>query len=352
MLRALLAAVLSAWPTMAQGSKDVILVAGGTHLVEVIDSDSLETYGRIHFQFPIGSVGINGVGLSADGTTVYVEGPISSAPNTCCHLYATDVATLQTGVAASIPGSPSRDSFVISEGVVHRRTSLPATALSAGMRNSRLHLSADGRWLYGVRNGGGAALTVFDVAEERVAREFALPDAGGNSFQSGTWAGDRFYLFAAREDGLGRLWIMLPETTQLGEGINVEFGRISGCREPASKTLTAAGGRLFMYEVFGFKGDRRNCNAAVPRGAWMVDPASGRLLNHVAGDVALSALMGDRTKPVLYGLGSGNLLRIDAVSGAVLKARGVDSGFLRMAVGAMRVVPSGDVVAVPPVTAR
>src|SRR5881394_3793330 len=88
----------------AQDSKNVIVVAGQADVVEVIDPVSLETLGRIHFKFADGSVGLNGVSVGADGSRVYVEGPIPSEPHVCCSLYSTDLATLQTGVVASIPG--------------------------------------------------------------------------------------------------------------------------------------------------------------------------------------------------------------------------------------------------------
>jgi hypothetical protein len=346
---ALLASVLAAWPAlMAQDSRGVILVGGGAHFVEVIDRVSLETYGRIHFKFPIGSMSLNGVALSADGATVYVEGPAPLDPNSCCYLYSTDVATLRTGVAASIPGSRSRDSFVISDGLVHRTTALSRNGVSEAISSSRLYLSPNGKWLSTVRSAGGPALAMVNLEQGRVAREFTLPGSNGNSLLGGTWAGDLFYLYAAIQDGWGRLWTVLPEATKLGEGVEVKFDTIADCRAPDIKSLTAAMGRLFVYEVFGFKGDRkRNCGASVPGGAWMLDPGSGRLLSHIAGDVAFSALMGDRTEPVLYGLGSGKLLRIDAGDGRVLKSRTVDSRFLRMTVGSMRVVPAGDVIAVP-----
>ena len=79
----------------------------------------------------------------------------------------------------------------------------------------------------------------------------------------------------------------------------------------------------------------------------MIDPTTGLLLSHIAADVPFSSLMGDRTEPILYGLGSGRLLRIDARDGRVVKSRTLDRRFLHMAIAPIRVVPTGDVRVVP-----
>src|SRR5260370_28725633 len=84
----------------AEDWKIVIVVGGGTDIVEVIDPASLERLGRIHFKFRDGSVGINGVFVDSDGSRVYVEGPIPSEPHGCCSLYSTDIVTLQTSTVA------------------------------------------------------------------------------------------------------------------------------------------------------------------------------------------------------------------------------------------------------------
>ncbi len=90
----------------AQGSHTVILAARRAGDVEFIDSQTLQTLGFLHFSLPDPTVGLNGMSVSADGTTLYVDGPTPSNPLSCCALYAVDLATFQSTLAASIPGTP------------------------------------------------------------------------------------------------------------------------------------------------------------------------------------------------------------------------------------------------------
>jgi len=60
----------------AQDANRYILATRRSGAIEIIDPESLATLGRIHFDLPSESVGLNGISASADGTTLYVEGPI------------------------------------------------------------------------------------------------------------------------------------------------------------------------------------------------------------------------------------------------------------------------------------
>jgi hypothetical protein len=145
----------------------------------------------------------------------------------------------------------------------------------------------------------------------------------------------------------------LPDTKQLGEGVAVEqLGQIPGCASNNDKDIVAAGKRVFLYERFGFIGDRRIiCNTPVPGGAWIVDPRTGRPAKHITSDAHFSTLVADQRRSFLYGWasegrygdGPGRLLRIDARNGRIVKSRVVKSGFLRMAIAPVRFVPRGDV---------
>src|SRR5689334_12313231 len=112
-----IAALLACSTVTAQHSKDMILAASRSGIVELIDRSTLETLSRIHFDLGPRSAGLNGVSASADGSMLYVEGPIENEPHGCCSLYSIDLATLQLKTAASIPGSRSRRSFVVSDGL-------------------------------------------------------------------------------------------------------------------------------------------------------------------------------------------------------------------------------------------
>jgi hypothetical protein len=348
-----ISALLVCTTLVAQDSRTMILVASRSGVVELINPSTLETVGRIHVDFGLQSVGLNGVSASADGSLLYVEGPIPNEPHGCCALYSIELATLQTKVAASIFGSRSRNTFVVANGLVYVATALAPNGIPRDMSNDRLHRSPGGRWLFGVKSFRGPALDVFDVDRGQVVRQLTPEGLEGDWWPTGTWSGDRFYLYAANGNGSGRLWSVSADTPQLGAGATVApIGRLAGCSDQSSKAITAAAGNLFIYEEFGFKVDRRNgCAGRVPGGAWVVDPATGELTRQIAPDLHFSALLSDQVGSELYGLSPGGpnwefpaeLVRIDPSDGGILQSRYLDPGFWRIAIAPVRAVPSGDV---------
>lgn len=347
-----IAALLACSVLIAQDSSNMILAASRSGVVEFIDPATLETVGRIHWDLGPGSAGLNGVSASADGSVLYVEGPIQGEAQGCCSLYSIDLATLQIKVAASIAGSRSRNSFIVSDGLVYPATALSQNRIGGDVSNDRLHLSPDNRWLFGVKSFRGPALDVYDVARGKVVRQLTPEGLQGDWWPAGTWSGDRFYLYAANNTGWGRLWTVSPETTQLGSGVAIPpLGRLSSCTDRSSKAIVASGSNVFIYEEFGFKIDRRNeCAGGVPGGAWIVDPATGQLTSQIAADRHFSALVSDRAGSALYGLSAEDpnwelppeLVRMDT-NGRILRSRHLDKGFWRIAVAPLRMVPSGDV---------
>jgi hypothetical protein len=341
---------------LAQDPRQVVVIAGRSPLLEIIDPVTLETLARVHFSFPDGSVGFNGVAISADGSTVYVEGPIPSNTRGCCVLYALDLATMKATVAASIPGTSWRSQFVFSDGVVFPASSLSPSGRITGMRYSLMHVSPDGHWVFGVRNFQGPALEVFDLTRGELVRELMPSQLEDGTFASGGWAGEHFYFIAGSKQNSGKLWMVSPDTTELGPGVPVEdYGETPDCAEPAFSQLLAAGDKVFLYEPFGFKVDRRvQCHVPVPGGVWMIDPATGRQAGRTAIGLHFSTVVADRTGTFLYGLASeglyqnasGQLLRINVQDGSVLKWRSIERGFIRMTVASIRSVPTGDVFAV------
>ena len=189
-----IAALLACSILTAQDSKEMILAANRSGVVELIWPTTLETAGRIHFDPGPRSVGLNGVFASDDGSRLYVEGPVSTDPNGCCSLYSIDLGTLQTKVAASVPGSSSRHLFVVSDGVVHLAGALTPNGIAREMDGARLHLSPDGRWLFGVRSFRGPTLVEYDVARGQVIRQLTPEGLEGDWWPAGAWSGDRFYL--------------------------------------------------------------------------------------------------------------------------------------------------------------
>jgi hypothetical protein len=351
--RSAIVALLVCSTLAGQDLRNIILASSQSGVVELINPSTLETVSRIHLDFGPGSAGLNGVSASADGSMLYVEGPLPTDPHGCCSLYSVELATLQMKVAASVAGSASRNSFVVSDGVVYPATGLPPRGIADSMRNDRLHLSPDGRWLFGVKSFRGPALDMYDFGGGQVVRQLIPAGLQGDWWPTGTWSGDRFYLYAADYTGSGRLWTVSPETTQLDAGATIAaFGQLSGCSSQSSQAIAASAGDLFIYEEFGFNIDRRNqCGTAVPGGAWVVDPGTGQVIRQIAPDLHFSVLVPDLTGSELYGLSAegpdwglpAELVRIEPRSGRILESRHLGPGFWRLTVARLRAVPAGDV---------
>ncbi len=355
-------ALLACSGLQAQDLRNLILAARRQGVIEVIEPTTLITVSRIHFHVPPDSAGLNGVSASADGTIVYVEGPITGLPDasgSCCFLYSVDLATLHAKTVAGIWGSRSREAFVISDGVVHRTAELSPSGSIADMGGDQLHLDPPGHLLFGVRGFRGPALDVYDLVRGSIIRRLTPTGLDGDWYPSGAWSGDRFYFYAARSDGsAARLWAVSAKTEQLGPGVAVKtFGQIPGCSRGRLEEITAAGGNLFVYERFGTKIDRRDlCHTQIPGGAWLVNPETGRLVRHDAPHLHFAALIPGRAEPVLYGLTAEGgstwkapveLVRIDARDGRVMQSRVLDTDIWRIATASLRAAPTGDVRAVP-----
>ena len=351
MLRLSATAVLLAYSILAaQDSRNMILAASRSGIVELIDPSTLATLARINFK--VGPVGLNGISASADGSSLYVEGPTPQEPNACCVLYSLDLATLQVKLAASIPGSRSRNSFVFSDGLVYNSATLMPNKMPGDMSNDRFHLSPDGRWLFGVNSFHGPALDLYDINGGRLIRRLTPVGLKGDWWPSGVWSGDRFYLYANDGNGTGRLWTVSPESTQLGPGDAIAaLGSVSGCSNQSPTGIAASGGAVFIYEEFGFKVDRRNgCKGQVPGGAWRIDPTKSIRGHQIAAGRHFSVLFANPAGSALYGLCTespnwdlpAELVRMDPSDGRILQSRHLDAGFWRIAMAPLRVVPSGD----------
>jgi hypothetical protein len=336
MSRLLIATILLACSVVSgQVTKQFVLAANRAGVVELIDPISLQTVGRMHIDLPPNSVGLNGVSANADGSMIYVEGPIADEPNGCCSLYSIDLATLQMNQAASI----ARSGLGIK-----------------GMGNDRLHFSPDGHWVFGVRNFRGPALDLYDLIQGNIVRKLTPTGLEGDWIASGDWSADNFYLYALKNDGsAARLWMASPDTTDLGAGLAVEsFVQPSGCNASsfALEQIVGIGNDLFIYEAFGFKLDRRaECPNVIAGGAWEIDPSTGHLLRQIAPDLHFSVLIPDRDESVLYGLSNGGpnweypikLVRIDASDGQILQTRTLGTDHWSISIAPLRLAPTGDV---------
>jgi hypothetical protein len=226
----------------------MILVAGRSGVVELINPSTLETVGRIQFDFGLQSVGLNGVSVSADGSLLYVEGPIPNEPNGCCVLYSVELATLQAKVAASFFGSRSRNAFVVSDGLVYAAMALTPKGIPREMSNDRLHLSPDGRWLFGVKSFRGPTLDVYDVGRGQVVRQLTRKGsmAIGGQPESGPAINSICTpLMVTAQAGCGafqgtcRSWGSEPQSIQLAGFLDVRTNRRSRSPQlPATSSST------------------------------------------------------------------------------------------------------------------
>jgi len=306
----------------AQDAREVILAARRTPVVEVIDATTLDTIARFHFDLRVDKLQ-----PSADGRELSIDG--YPRDGGCCRHYLLDLASL-TLTDRNIRNYP----------IVY----LP---------------SPDGHWRFELRNFPGPSLTTVNLdtkeALQLVPAGLLPQDSEGNWAATGTWSGERFYLYVASANHPGFLWTVLPGDRQLGPGIPVDpFNAASGCRNrlPISKSLVVSGASLFIFEPFGSKADRTGvCQTQLPGGAWKLDPATGRLSAYIAPEFHFNVLRASQSGSTLYGVdpGSANwsgpvrLVSLDSQDGTILKTRSFDPGVLQIAVGHLRGVPNGDV---------
>lgn len=341
-MRWLICILLALCSLAAQDRKTYVITASRSGVIELLDPATLDTVARIPLNLPPNTVGINGIYASADGSKLYLEGPTPSDPHACCVLSALDLATLQLSQAASIPGTSSRAAFIFSNGLVYPA----ATLLPQGFTShTRQYLSPDQRSLFAVKSFPTPAVEAVDLLRGTV-RELVPPglteDLSGTA-TAGAWSGDRFYFYVSDRHASGWLWSVSPDARQLTAAIKLApFNEQPGCRErfPIETSFTAASGNFFLYETFGWKGDRRaQCESEVPGGVWMVDAATGQLTNHIAPGCHFRRVLSDRSGSMLYGLTADTtpqLVRIDAQTGQLLNVRNVDPDAWFLSVAALQ----------------
>jgi hypothetical protein len=199
-----------------------------------------------------------------------------------------------------------------------------------------------------------------DLREGGPALELIPPglppeDDSGNWNAQGVWSGSRFYLYVSRPDDPGLLWTISPGAESLEAGIPVApFNEIPGCRWilPVTKRLLAAGGNLLLFEPFGNRNRGSRLCDGLPGGAWILDPATGRLDRQIAPELHFSTLMSDPSQSELYGIalsGEGNhgepeqLVRLNAPDGRVIRSRNMGHGeSLAITVSPLGEIPLGD----------
>ena len=124
------------------------------------------------------------------------------------------------------------------------------------------------------------ALDVYDLARGQFVRQLTPEGLEGDWWPTGTWSGDRFYLYAANSKGSGQLWTSVSRRRPgLSAGVAVAlFDESAGCWVQSVKGIVAPLGNLLIYEEFGWKVDRRNgCEGPRSWGERGSSPATGQL---------------------------------------------------------------------------
>jgi hypothetical protein len=222
-----------------------------------------------------------------------------------------------------------------------------------------LSFSSDGRLLFGVSNFPTPRLDIFDFDRRELVQRFDFPQSLA---VLGAWVSNTYYLNGYR-NGAGELWRVKANNSALEGPVKVDFPDVApGCNSQVQEML-GTGTRLFLYELFGAKGDRREgCEREIPGGLLSVDPQTGRILAHLAPDFHFASLISSPDGKELYGIdvrdpswSSVGLVRLSATTGEVLAMRDLppDVWFINLATIPNELLPSGSLeVTINPVKSR
>ena len=316
----------------------VLLLANRSGIIEALDPDSLKEQGTIR----TGPM-TDWVAARPDGQTLIVAMPHPPGTNGCCTLYSLDLET-HAMVPLNFPAMRGVFSADGLELFVQRRNvgidtidllTMARGATSGPLGKSYyLQPSPYRRWLFGVSSEASPTLDLFDLKTNSITRSIALPKG---LRLTGTWAGQN-YLLLGYGKGKETLWTVTVESKQLGEGTKSDLPELGGeCRMPNSRATeplflqppVVAGGRVFVYEGFGYKFDRRMCATVPSGGLYVLDPESGAVVGHLAPSLYFMRVVANSDGTELYAIEVGSnpvkaaqrLVRLDARTGKILAAR-------------------------------
>jgi WD40 repeat protein len=355
-IRSCLAILLILPPFVGQAHdyRTVLLAAHREGLVEVLDPVTLQSLGSIKVLPQT-----NGVVSDRTGVLFLREG-LAPEFQGCCALYAVDLKTREMTKllepVSEVAVSPDGQHVLAQRGAVgievfsvqtlQREPSVPRS-IAPGVYT--LRFSPDGRLLFGTSNFPVPALDVLDFDRRRLVRRFTVAQ---DLTVLGAWFSNGYYLYGYRK-GTGQLWRVKSDNSALGEPVKVNFpDEAPGCSWQVQEML-GTGSRLFLFELFGAKGDRRGtCARHIPGGLLSVDPQTGRILAHLASDFHFASLISGADGKELYGIDvrepswtSVGVVRLNAMTGEVLAKRDLTSDvwFIDLATIPSELVPSGPV---------
>jgi len=350
--------LLLSLPANSEDKQFVLFAAHRLGRVEVLDPTTLA---------PIGSIRVlplaDGIESSPDGKTLFIREGIGPDFKGCCALYALNLESKRMArlvvPANGITLSPDGSNVLTQRGnvgieVYDARTfeREPPVPRSVAPGLYGLSFSPDRQLLLGATNSPQASLDVFDFANRKVARQYPI---SRDVALLGTWLRGSFYLYGY-DGARGQLWRVNPEEPRLGLPLNISLPDSAPDCAIHDEEILGAGDRIFLYEAFGGKGDRRpHCGRTVAGGIFSVDPDTGNIGPRLAGDEHFASLISNAGATELYGIDvrhpnwdSVTLLRIEAETGRILAKKELmpDVWFIHLAQVPRRLVPQGQLEAV------
>jgi len=360
-------AILLILPSSVDQARDyrtVLLAARRAGEVEVLDPVTLQSLGSIRV-LPQA----NGVAGDSTGVLFLQEG-LAPEFRGCCALYALDLKTREMtkllDPVSHVTVSPDGEHVLTQRGplgievfsvrTLQREPAIPRS-IAPGVYT--LRFSPDGRMLFGVSNFPAPTLDILDFGRRKLVQRFTVSQ---DLTVLGAWVSNAYYLYGYGK-GTGQLWRVNADNSALEGPVRIDFPDLAlGCKMQVQKIL-GAGGRLFLYELFGSKGDRRDgCGRKIPGGLFSVDPQTGGILAHLAPDFHFASLISSADGKELYGVDvrdptwtSAGVVRLNAVTGEVLAKRNLSSDvwIIDLVTVPSELVPSGPVEATTnPVNSR
>jgi len=340
----------------AREYRTVLLAAHRAGRVEVLDPITL---------LPLGSIKVlpqaNGVTSDRAGVLFLREG-LAPEFQGCCALYAVNLKTREMTKllepAADIGVSPDGQHVVTQRGNVgiesfsihtlQRELAIPRS-IAPGVY--ALSFSPNSRLLFCVSNFPMPALDIFDFERRKPVQRFTVPQ---DLTVLGAWVSNAYYLYGYRK-GTGQLWRVKADNSALEGPVKIDFPDVATECNMQVQEMLGTGGRLFLHELFGAKGDRRDsCPREVPGGVLSVDPQTGGILAELGPAFHFASLISGADGKELFGIDvrdttwtSVGLVRLSAITGEVLASRNLTSDVwsIDLATVPSELVPSGPVEA-------
>ena len=344
-------------PQHPKDMQTVLLAAHRAGRVEVLDPATLAPLGSINV-LPLA----DGIRSSPDGSFLYVREGIPPDFKGCCALYALNLETrkmtrlVEPSRAATV--SPNGNHVVTQRGnmgievfngcTLEREPRIPRS-IAPGFYS--LSFSPNGSFLLGITNSP-PSLDMFDFASRQLVRSYPV---SGDVALLGAWLRDDFYLYAY-QGADGQLWKVNPQNATLGLPLKVSFPDAAPECAIHEEEMVGVGNRIFLYEAFGDKGDRRSgCKRPIPGGVLSIGPETGKVIRRLADGVHFNWVVPSPDGKELYGIDVTNpnwdsvgLVRLDAETGNVLAKTQLtpDVWFIDLASLPRKLVPHGELEAV------